>query len=491
MSATAVFAQERGVTRLDFSLLRRGFLIFGVLNLLIAPSVPDPVAYGVAAFVPAVLLTIIARPVMPSGLVFLLIWQWAQVFARVLQGALDGESMSGSVYGADVPRAFWYALASVVTLALAFRVVLGKVPGPTRAEFHAHERWQAPDLIKVYFAAMAASLVFTFVSRLGGGLDQPMGAAAQVKVVALYLLCTYVFTTGKGAGTLLAAITFEIMLGFTGLFSDFRVVFFYVAFSAFAARIRWTGAATMASLVWLAVLVTLALFWTSVKMDYREYVTGGEETQAISVPLGERMAYLGDKALQIGDTKWGETAYMLLTRFAYVDIFGQVIGVAENSKEPTSVRQWKDALAHIFQPRFLFPSKAPLSDTDVYLRLARADPFEQMRMGTSISVGYLAENYVDLGFPGMLVGIFILGTLLALVAKYMMSRPGLPWMLKEGIVMGMAYNVAGTGIEISLPKFLGAMVMFFVVWALIAKFALPIAIRWLDQRVGFVGPRKT
>jgi hypothetical protein len=90
----------------------------------------------------------------------------------------------------------------------------------------------------------------------------------------------------------------------------------------------------------------------------------------------------------------------------------------------------------------------------------------------------------------MLVGIFILGTLLALVAKYMMSRPGLPWMLKEGMVMGLAYNAAGTGIEISLPKFLGAMVMFFIVWAMIAKFALPIAIRWLDQRVGIVGPRK-
>src|SRR4051812_26230071 len=119
MSATAVFAHERGVTRLDFNLLRRGFLIFGVLNLLVAPSVPDPVAYGVAAFVPVVLLTIINRPVMPSGLVFFLVWQWAQVFARVLQGALDGESMAGSVYGGDVPRAFWYSLASIITLALS------------------------------------------------------------------------------------------------------------------------------------------------------------------------------------------------------------------------------------------------------------------------------------------------------------------------------------------------------------------------------------
>jgi hypothetical protein len=200
------------------------------------------------------------------------------------------------------------------------------------------------------------------------------------------------------------------------------------------------------------------------------------------------MSYLGEKALNIGDMKWDETAYTLVIRLAYVDIFGQVIGVAEHSAQSTP-RQWKDALAHIFLPRLLFPDKAPLLDTEVYMRLARADP-DQIGMGTSISVGYIAENYVDLGFPGMLVGIFVLGVSLALVAKYMMSRPGLPWMLKEGIVMGLAYNVGGTGMEISLPKFIGALVMFLVVWAMIAKFVLPIAIRWLDQRVGIVGHRK-
>ena len=52
----------------------------------------------------------------------------------------------------------------------------------------------------------------------------------------------------------------------------------------------------------LAVLFTLALYWTSVKAEYREYVTGAAETQQIRVPLGERMAYIsGDKALNMGD----------------------------------------------------------------------------------------------------------------------------------------------------------------------------------------------
>ena len=201
-------------------------------------------------------------------------------------------------------------------------------------------------------------------------------------------------------------IAVEILVGFTGFLSDFRAVFIYVAVAALAARVRWSGATTVAALAWLAVLLALALYWTSVKVEYREYVTGAAETQQIRVPLGERMAYLGDKALNIGNTTWGETSYLLLTRFAYIDIFGQVIAVDRGNREPIATRQWKEAFAHVFQPRFLFPAKAALSDSDVFMRLARSDPMEQIRLGTSISVGYMAENYVDLGFPGMLAGIF-------------------------------------------------------------------------------------
>lgn len=482
---TSVVAKRASAaTRLDFEVLRRGCLYLAIANILVAPFAPDPLAYGAGAFVPFAVMTIIGRPAMPKAIVFFLLWQWGQVFARAIQSVVDGESMGASIDGADLLYAYWYALASIITMAVAIRLVLGNLRAPTFAEYHIHERWRPPDLVFVYFAAIAASVVFTLLGRSVGGLDQPFQAAAQVKVIALFLLCTYVFTTGRGRGALLVVVAVEILVGFTGFLADFRAVFIYVAVAALAARIKWSGATTAAALGWLGVLLILALFWTSVKAEYRDYVSGTDETtQAIRVPLEERMAYLGDKALNIGSTKWGETAYVLLTRFAYIDIFGQVIGVDRGTYEPIAARQWKDALAHVFQPRFLFPNKPALSDSEVFIRLARSDPQEQIRLGTSISVGYLGENYVDLGFPGMLAGIFAIGLLFGLVVRYFMTRP-LPWMLREAMIMGLAYNVAGTGIEASLPKILGATVMFFLVWSLMAKFALPVAMRWLDQRAG-------
>lgn len=471
-------------TRLDFALLRRIAFYFAILNLFAAPFVPDPFSYAAGAATAFALMSIVGRPTMPKGVAFFLLWQWAQTFTRALQSVFDGESMAAGIAGPDVLLAYWYALAALIVLALAFRLVLGNIKSPTVRDYYAHERWRAQDLILVYVGAIAASVFFNLASRQVSALEQPLYAASQVKVVALFLLCTYVFTTGRGGGTLLTAIFIEILVGFTGFLSDFRAVFIYVAVAALAARVRWTFTFSVAATLWLSALLLLALFWTSVKADYRDYLTGYDEnSQAIRIPLEERMAYLGDKALNIADMKWGETAYMLVIRFAYVDVFGQVISVADNTPEATSMRQWKDALSHVFQPRILFPGKAALSDTDVYMRLTRADPTEQVRLGTSISVGYMGENYVDLGFPGMLAGIFAIGVALALIMKYFMTRP-LPWMLREGIVMGFAFSVGGVGMEMSLPKMLGAMVMFFVVWALIAKIALPIVMRWLDHRAG-------
>ena len=140
-----------------------------------------------------------------------------------------------------------------------------------------------------------------------------------------------------------------------------------------------------------------------------------------------------------------------------------------------------DQVAHVFPPRFLFPDKRSLSDTEVFVRLARGDASEQMRSATSISVGYMSYNYVDLGFPGMLAGVFMIGLVVAAACRYFMALP-LPWLVREGIVLAFIYAIGHNGVEISMPKLLGATVLTVVVYALLIKFVFPIALRWLDTK---------
>ncbi len=482
MTSFAVRVPPRpAAVRLDYVLLRRAFLVFGLAMVFVAPFTPDPIEFVVGAFVPWLVLRIVGTPALPAAIVFYLLWQWLQVYARTLVGIVDGEEMARGVFGPWVLDAYWYMLASIVILALAMRVVLGTVRPPTHHFATAHFAWRPVDLFQVYLGAVLIASAGRFLSDLVPALDQPMEAVARVKLIALLMLFGGILSLGKGIPFLVAAVVLELLVGFSGILSDFRSIFIVLFVSALAVRIRWTALTSIVAGAAVVLLVTLGLFWTSVKADFREVATGSDDSQNVKVSLSARFSYLGSRMASAGDIDWSYASYGLLSRLAYVDIFGSVIGVKLVAPEQGSFRQWTDALAHVFQPRFLFPDKASLSDTEVFVRLARGDISEQVRMATSISVGYMAENYADLGFPGMLAGVFMIGVFVAAACRYFMTVP-LPWLVREGIVLAFIYAISHNGVEISLPKLLGAMIMSFAVYALMIRFAFPIAVRWLYTR---------
>lgn len=468
------------VIYLDYDFLQRLFMILGILALSFSPFARDPIAFGVGAILPYVLLRIINCPGMPVAVVYLVIWQWAQTFARVVQTFADGEALGAGLYGPNVERAYWYMLASVVVLALCMRLTLGRLPPPTPNDRTAHARWQPRDLVVLYFATLVLSVLVRFSGLASGALEQPMSALLYVKTLVLFLLFANVLTTKQGGKFALVAILIETITGFTGILSDFKAVFIFLALAAVAVRIRWTFAMGIGAVAWAVVLITLALFWTSVKMEYRQVATGSDDSQAVTASLGDRLGYLGNRALSPSAIDWNEASYLLLIRLAYVDIFGSVITVQEASREPGFARQWSDGLSHVLQPRFLFPDKPPLSDSEVYVRLAKGDPTEEVRQGTSISVGYMGENFADFGFPGMLLGIAAIGLVAGGIYRYFMTRR-IPMMVREGTLLVLVYSLGRDGVEISLPKILGAFIMSTLVYLILVKFAYPRALAWLDK----------
>jgi hypothetical protein len=130
MTATTQFQTAEPI-HFDFALLRKAFLYFGIAMLVMAPFSRDPIVVVACGFMPCILVVLVDRPRMPSIIVYYLLWMWAQAATRVLLAALDGESLGDGLYGLDVYRAFWYSMASLVILAVAFRICLGNVPAPS------------------------------------------------------------------------------------------------------------------------------------------------------------------------------------------------------------------------------------------------------------------------------------------------------------------------------------------------------------------------
>jgi hypothetical protein len=485
-----LLAEAGPVARVDYGFLSRGFLYFGLCLLFVAPSAHDPAAFVAGALTPWLLLTIVNSPTMPAAVGFFLIWQWAQTFSRALLTLVDGESMSSGIYGPDVGRAYWYMLTSLVVLALAFRAVMGGLRAPSWAERTSYLDWRPVDLFISYIGAQVLNMVSTYAKGMAGSLEQQLEQVQYFKIIALFLLFANVLSSGRGRLLLIVAVGIEIVSGFSGLLGGFRGVFIVLAVAALAARLRWSPTMAIGGVVWGSVLVVLALFWTAIKQDYRHTVTLTDDAaQYIKVPVSERLGIIGGKAANAGNIDWETASYDLLYRFAYVDIFGSVIGVQENSPEKDSfMRQWNDAFEHVFKPRVLFPDKAALSDTEVYLRLAHGDMNADILGGTSISVGYIGENFADFAFPGMLAGIFMLGFLAAVACRWFMTQR-LPWMVRESLAFGLLFSIGHDGVEISLPKYIGGTVMYFILYALVVRFAAPFALRWLYDRAALGQPQ--
>jgi hypothetical protein len=464
--------------RLNYAFLQKLFLLFGAIMVILAPFSPDMIAFAVGGITPYVIMRLIGTPNMPAAIAYFLIWQWNQSFTRVLQTAIDGEALSRGMYGPTVENAYWYTLASTVTLAVAFRLVLGNLRGPTREFAEAHKHWALRDLLMLYIGGLAFATICGMAAKMVPALDQPFEAAAHFKILAMTMVFATVLATGQGRNFMIAVFLIEVLSGFGGLFSDFKGAFIFLAVSAFMVRIRWTGTMAVITAALACILVVMALWWTAVKTDFREFATASSDSQNIKVDLGSRVGYLGSKAS--GGIDWNSASYALLLRLSYVDIFGSVIGVQEVAPEPRYFGQWQDAFDHVAKPRFLFPGKAALSDTEVFIRLARGNASEAFRSGTSISVGFVAENFVDMGFPGMLVGIFAIGVMVAGICRYFMTRQ-LPWMVREGTVLAIIYTIGHDGVEISLPKILGAMYMSLGVWAIMARWGFPYIFRYLGR----------
>jgi hypothetical protein len=428
---------------------------------------------------PLVLISLVDRPRMPSIVVYYLLFMWIEAAARVLIASIDGESLGDGLYGQEIYRAFWYSMASLIVLAAAFRLCLDGLPVPPEDQLEEHRRWSPKSLFYVYLATAGLSFVLAPLATLSGGIAQPVQALGSLKYVVMFMLFATVLSTGNGMKLLLAVLLIEVVTGFTGLFSGFKTVFIVLLLVALSLRVTLRVTNLLGGLATIVVLFGLGVFWTAVKSDYRQVATGYSETQAISSTLAERAGVLIDRAVHPGEIEWGLATDQLLRRIAYIDFFGATIGISETAPEPELFARWRDALEHVAKPRLLFPDKAALDDTAIFMRYVRDEVGDESRTGTSISIGYLAENFVDFGFPGMLAPIAVMALVLGLTLRYFMTRR-VAWAVREGLVTALVVSLSA-GMELSLAKFLGSTILVFVVLALCLKFLYPPVGRWLGR----------
>ena len=215
------------------------------------------------------------------------------------------------------------------------------------------------------------------------------------------------------------------------------------------------------------------LGWTAIKVEYRDAISRGSNTQVVSVGALQQAGILLDLVGELDGAALGDGADQLIDRIAYVDFFAQTMTFVPRIRRHEEGRLWMAAISHVLMPRAFFPGKAPLEPdtirTERYTGLWLSGPGG----GTSIALGTPAESYVDFGVPGMLMPALLFGMLAGFA--YAWSIAGSSALIDRGLAVAVGLQLAN--VENSPAKLLGGFLSTFVIAVLLR----PVLRRWLAR----------
>lgn len=426
------------------------------------------------------------RPGESPVLLFIFVYQWLQSSIKIIQGNITGQAINYlSDYGGDIETASYLSLFGLLSLAAGIR--LGARRQDARLSIIAQElaqRYGIRRWFNLYLIALGLSTAALAARDYVPAMAQPLLALAGLKW-AFFLILTYAAFLRPFEQRYLWLVAFfmEFILGFGGYFSSFKNVFFFSFMGVLMAGNRFTqGKLFVLSMLGGSCLL-LAIVWTAVKAEYREFVSAGISDQIVAVDYVTSVTKLGDLVTNLDRQILLTAATSFVNRVAYVDFFGSTLNNVPKVMPHTNGDLWIDAITRPFMPRVLFPSKSEIHDSERTNRYAgvRVAGVEQ---GTSIGIGYVGESYIDFGPVGMMLPIFAFGWGLGRSYRWMVINHYSRGLLGMALASAVLFNILL--LESSITKVFGSLVAGLLVVWLLAIFVFPRYLSWLvaNQKSG-------
>jgi hypothetical protein len=378
-----------------------------------------------------------------------------------------------SPFGADINRSSIYGLLGISALAIGMAVGKGRSQRPSfmaRLREEA-ERWPVGQTLAVSLILVVGGYGLIFLSGVAGPLREPLNQASGIKYIGLFLLTFLCLTRKRNYGILLAVMFFEVGFGLTGFFADFKnsILTFFVA--AITARPKTKITDLFIVSFAGSLILVVAVFWSAIKPDYRDFVNKGTGAQIIAVPLSERIDFLADSAGRFDEQMAADGFQRLVARHGYVEFLGLVMTYMPSSLPYQNGEITMSVVRHITVPRILWPEKPVLAnDTEIMSKLTGLPM--TWNEDTSISVGYLAELYADFGYIGGLISAFMIGFIVGLAYRFTRNQFTYSAIICAGLCLLLALPIAYFGT--AYVKMVGAFVMSFVVVLILGRFAMPV-----------------
>ncbi|WP_187770848.1 hypothetical protein, partial [Cognatilysobacter lacus] len=337
------------------------------------------------------------------------------------------------------------------------------------------------SVARLFWASLVAigvALVLTRVAFALPGLTQPIVALTQLRWVILFMFAYVVLSQHRGYRRLGIVVTVEIAIGFLGFFSGFRTVLIVMLLAALTAPEALRGIRLRTAALLGVAILTLAVAWTGIKSDYRQFLNQGTGQQVVLVPVADRVAKLVELTGDLDAERLNASVQKLMERLTYVYYFGRTLQVVPAYLPYEHGALWGEAIENAVLPRLINPDKRVIDDserTSLYSGTRVAGASE----GTSISLGYIAESYIDFGPVLMMLPLALWGVFVGRVYAILLRATRYP-LLGYGsgaVVVGLGASV----LESSNLKMVAGVVLGFLALLVVQKVAGGWLLRLLAQ----------
>lgn len=413
-------------------------------------------------------------------LLFAVSFQWLQVSAKVFHADFLGVRVSEVSWwlgGDSLEVAIWLGLVGLAVLSFGMRLGMRKLQTVSHEGAEGEVRMFSLDrAFLLYLIGAAVTAVVSQYAWVFKSVTQILIAVVSVKWAFFFLLGYLVVQRNQRYLYFLTAIAIEF-IGGIGFFSGFKVVLFVTLLVIFTVRFQLRPSTVVMGAVLLAALMLFSATWTSIKNEYRSFLNQGSGSQETVVSRSEQINGLVELVTGLEWTDVKEAIEPMFIRLAYVDYFALTMDYVPEYRPHEGGEVWKNSILHVLQPRFLFPNKPVLrSDSEFTMRytgLYLAGDED----GTSISIGYMGESYIDFGRYGMFAPIFLLGICWGAMYAFVLRKARNPVF---GYAFATALLVEAYQFEIASIKLFGGVAMKFMVLAVILHLLEPRLRRWLQ-----------
>ena len=412
-----------------------------------------------SCFVLGLATSLLWRPGEPPILMFVFLFQWIMAAIGPLYGNLRGVPLDSlAEFVGQNNLADFLQLTALLVLVVTIRFAAGRsIPGlyPRVQAFVAAR--PLSFWLRIFIVSWIFSTVCQTLAWRSGGLEQVLLVFAKIKWAAFVLLTLATFAVpGRKKAIWAAVFVIQFVLSIGGFFSSFKEVFFYTLIGLAASNVRLKARVIIPGAFLAVVLLYLGIVWSAIKKEYRAYVNGGSGQEVVLVDYSARVAELGRLASGLDAHGLAQGADKLIQRLMYFNFFGVVLDRVPNVLPYAGGQLWSDAVFRSFMPRLLFPNKSAVNDstlTNHYTGLGVATA----QQGASISMGYMAEAYIDFGPILMFVPIALLGLFVGYFYRWLLARPGAEAVL--GAVLAPFALMPASNLETSVLKLIPALIL--------------------------------